>query len=76
MPEGKILGKNLKGHVKWFNSTKGFGFIIGEGSTSDIFVHYTSILEEGFRNLTEKQEVEYTLIETDRGMQAFDVKKL
>ena len=76
MIEGTIVGKNLKGKVKWFNNTKGFGFLVGEGSDKDIFVHYSSIGEEGYKTLKEGQEVEYTLIQTDRGLQASDINKL
>ena len=76
MLEGEVLGVELKGKVKWFNNSKGFGFIIGEGYDDDIFVHYSSILEEGFRSLKEGNEVTYTLIKTDKGVQAAEVKKL
>ena len=50
----------MKGKVKWFNADKGFGFInrvVGDGE--DIFVHYTQILEEGYRSLEEGQEVQF-----------------
>jgi len=76
MLEGEVLGVDLKGKVKWFNNTKGFGFLVGEGSDEDIFVHYSSIIEEGFKNLKEGQEVSYTLLKTPRGIQASEVKKL
>ena len=76
MLEGEVLGVDLKGKVKWFNNTNGFGFLVGEGSDEDIFVHYSSIIEEGFKNLKEGQEVSYTLLKTPRGIQASEVKKL
>ena len=76
MLEGEVLGVDLKGKVKWFNNTKGFGFLVGEGSDEDIFVHYSSIIEKGFKNLKEGQEVSYTLLKTPRGIQASEVKKL
>ena len=76
MIEGTIVGTKLKGKVKWFNNTKGFGFIVGEGSDKDIFVHYSSVSEEGFRTLKEDQAVEYTLVQTERGLQASDVVKM
>lgn len=61
-----------KGIIKWFNKEKGYGFINGK-SDEDIFVHYTSIKIDGYRTLSEGQEVEYTLIKTDKGLQATNV---
>lgn len=61
-----------KGTIKWFNNEKGYGFINGKVN-EDIFVHYTSIKTSGFRTLSEGEEVEYQLIETDKGLQAVDV---
>ncbi len=61
------------GRVKWFNDSKGFGFI--EDSTGrDIFVHYTSILDQGFKVLAEGAEVNFELNETERGPEAINVK--
>ena len=60
-----------KGTIKWFNNEKGQGFINGK---EDIFVHYTSIRVDGYRTLSEGEEVEYKLIRTDKGLQAIDVK--
>ena len=62
----------LKGKVKWFNNDKGFGFI-EYGNNEDIFVHYSSILSEGYRTLVEGQYVEFELVETDKGLQAKNV---
>lgn len=62
-----------KGRVKWFNATKGFGFIEREDG-SDIFVHYTAINQEGFRTLTEGQEVSFDVVEGDKGLQASNVQ--
>lgn len=73
--EGTVLKENLNGNVKWFNNQKGYGFIVGDGSEEDIFVHYSSILEEGYKTLKENQKVLYTLVQTDRGLQASDVRK-
>lgn len=65
------------GKVKWFNADKGFGFInCSECENEDIFVHYTQIMEEGFRNLDEGQEVEFDLAKTERGLQAKNVTKI
>lgn len=50
-----------KGTVKWFDSTKGFGFVVPDDGTPDVFVHQTSIKAEGFRSLAEGEAVEYQL---------------
>ncbi|MGB4129756.1 MAG: cold shock domain-containing protein [Acholeplasmatales bacterium] len=65
----------MTGIVKWFDERKGFGFITSEDG-QDIFVHYTSIQAEGFKNLNEGDEVEFEINETDRGSQASNVVKL
>ena len=65
----------LVGKVKWFNNEKGYGFIIKE-NYDDIFVHYSAILKRGFKTLKENQLVDFTLIETDKGLQAQDVKEV
>jgi CspA family cold shock protein len=63
------------GVVKWFNAAKGYGFISREGE-DDIFVHYSAIQSEGFRKLIEGQQVEFSLEETEKGLQASDVVAL
>ena len=60
------------GTVKWFNSGKGYGFIERE-SGDDVFVHYTAILGEGFRNLEEGQRVEFSVEQGPKGLQAAEV---
>ena len=65
----------LKGEVKWFDSKKGFGFIQTEDG-NDVFVHYTSIEKEGFKNLVEGQEVEFEITEGKKGPQASRVKEV
>lgn len=65
----------MQGKVKWFNDTKGFGFIeYKEGI--DIFVHYSSIIFKGYKTLNEGDLVSFDLVETDRGFQAKNVVKL
>jgi len=57
--------------VKWFDTNKGFGFIAGPNG--DVFVHYRSLLQEGFKNLREGEQVQYQQIETESGLRATDV---
>jgi CspA family cold shock protein len=60
------------GTVKWFNATKGFGFIEREDG-KDVFVHYSAIQGAGYRTLEEGQRVEFTIVEGAKGPQAQDV---
>lgn len=59
-----------KGIIKWFNNEKGYGFINGP---EDIFVHYSAINLEGYKTLSEGQEVEFKLVKTEKGLQATNV---
>lgn len=63
------------GMVKWFNDSKGYGFIQADGDTQDIFVHYSSIQGDGFKTLSEGQKVEFELINGPKGPQAQNVNK-
>jgi len=63
------------GQVKWFNDAKGFGFITQEGGP-DVFVHHTAIMSEGFRSLSEGQEVEFEIVQGPKGLQAANVRKV
>lgn len=60
------------GKVKWFNETKGYGFIEQNGD-QDVFVHYTAIRMDGYRTLKEGQPVEFVALETPKGLQASEV---
>ena len=64
------------GNVKWFDTKKGFGFIEREGEEEDVFVHFSAIVEDGFKNLEDGQEVEFEIVDTDRGPQAENVVKI
>jgi CspA family cold shock protein len=68
--EGKITGA-----VKWFDTKKGYGFIEQEDG-DDVFVHFSAIEEDGFKDLEEGQQVEFNVVETEKGLQAEDVVKL
>jgi cold shock protein len=61
------------GKVKWFNTAKGFGFIEREGE-SDVFVHYSQIKMDGFKDLREGQLVSFELVDTSKGLQASNVQ--
>ncbi|GMH47925.1 hypothetical protein TrRE_jg12630 [Triparma retinervis] len=63
-----LMSEDMKtGTVKWFNSQKGFGFIIPTDGSSDVFVHQTSIVADGFRSLADGEEVEFKVIEDNDG---------
>lgn len=63
------------GSVKWFNDSKGYGFIQSDAVAGDIFVHYTAINGDGFKTLAEGQNVQFDLIEGPKGPQAANVVK-
>jgi CspA family cold shock protein len=63
-----------KGTVKWFNRTKGFGFIEREEG-EDVFVHFSAITGEGFKTLEQGQQVEFEVVQGPKGLQAANVKK-
>ncbi|MBF0380078.1 MAG: cold-shock protein [Magnetococcales bacterium] len=61
------------GTVKWFNESKGFGFIERDEGRGDVFVHFSAISGEGFRNLAEGQRVEFSVAQGDKGPKAEEV---
>ena len=65
----------MLGRVKWFNAEKGYGLIEREDG-GDVFVHFSAIQEQGFKSLEEGQEVEFDIVEGERGPQAANVVKL
>jgi CspA family cold shock protein len=66
------MSERIIGTVKWFNGSKGYGFIQPEEG-EDVFVHYTAIVGDGYRNLEEGQRVEFSIQEGPKGLQAADV---
>ena len=66
------MSERVQGTVKWFNASKGYGFISREGGP-DVFVHFSAIQGEGFRNLEEGQRVEFTVEKGPKGLQAVNV---
>ena len=66
------MSERITGTVKWFNGSKGYGFIEREGG-ADVFVHYSAIQGDGFRNLEEGQQVEFEIEQGPKGLQAANV---
>jgi CspA family cold shock protein len=69
------MSERITGTVKWFNTTKGYGFITREDGP-DVFVHYSVIQADGFRNLEEGDRVEFSVEESSKGPQASNVVKV
>jgi len=67
------MSEKVKGTVKWFNGTKGYGFI-QRSEGDDVFVHFQAIIGEGYRTLQEGQEVEFVVTQGQKGPQAQEVK--
>ncbi|MDQ3696401.1 MAG: cold shock domain-containing protein [Gemmatimonadota bacterium] len=65
----------INGTVKWFNDAKGYGFLSREGGP-DVFVHYSAIRGGGFKSLQEGDQVEFEIVEGQKGLQAADVVKI
>lgn len=66
----------MRGTVKWFNAAKGFGFISPSDGGDDVFAHYSAIEMEGYKTLTEGQEVEYELEQGPKGPKAAHIKSV
>jgi cold shock protein len=73
--EGGRQVERLRGRVKWFNNTKGYGFI-GQDGGSDLFVHYSAINMDGFKSLNEGDVVEFEVVQGQKGPQADKVTKV
>ncbi len=67
-------GDKQRGTVKWFNDSKGFGFITPTGGGEDVFVHFSAIQADGFKSLSEGQQVEYEVVRGNKGLQAQSVR--
>ncbi len=66
----------IKGKVKWFNDQKGYGFITPDNGEKDVFVHYSAVEGQGFKSLHEGEEVEFNIVDGDKGKQAESVRKV
>ena len=69
---GAVMADRETGTVKWFNNSKGFGFIERQGG-EDVFVHFNQIRGDGYKSLADGQTVEFTVVKSDKGFQAEDV---
>jgi len=65
----------VRGKVKWFNNQKGYGFLTRDDGAGDVFVHYSSMVGEGFKSLAEGDAVEFEVIDSDKGPKAANVTK-
>ncbi|WP_177335284.1 cold-shock protein [Klebsiella variicola] len=70
------MSKKTTGSVKWFNETKGFGFLSQDNGGDDVFVHFNSIVSTGFKTLAEGQKVTYLVEKGNKGLQAAEVTVL
>ena len=68
------MEEKTSGTVKWFNTSKGFGFILTDDGR-EVFVHYSDILSDGFRNLAEGEKVTFRVVDNGKGLRAVDVAK-
>jgi CspA family cold shock protein len=68
--------ERLKGTVRWFNNSKGYGFIGRDDGGSDIFLHYSAITSEGYKSLAEGDRVEFEIVQGPKGPQAANVTKI
>ncbi|WP_423363670.1 cold-shock protein [Mycoplasma sp. P36-A1] len=64
----------MNGKVLWFNATKGYGFIEAENGQK-VFAHFSQIKEDGYKTLEENEDVTFEIVETDKGLQANDIRK-
>lgn len=65
----------MQGKIKMFNKEKGYGFIVRNDDGSDIFFHYSELIMDGFKTIENDTEVEFDLVETERGLQAKNIQR-
>lgn len=70
------MGQRIAGKVKWFNATKGYGFITPDGGAADVFVHFSALQGEGYKTINDGQAVEFETVQGPKGTQAAEVKKI
>ena len=69
-----MSGVKISGKVKWFNNAKGYGFILEEGKTEDLFAHYSAIKMDGYKTLKAGQSVVFEIIQGPKGLHAVEIK--
>ena len=74
--DGNNGGERRKGSVKWFDTSKGFGFITQDSGGEDVFCHHSAIQADGFRSLAEGQKVEFDVSKGPKGLQAANVRPM
>lgn len=70
------MAQRITGRVKWFNSSKGFGFIQRDDQEKDVFVHYSAIDMDGYKSLIENEPVSFVVVEGPKGPQASEVRQI
>ncbi|MFT7179477.1 MAG: CspA family cold shock protein [Oceanospirillaceae bacterium] len=75
LDEGTPMSEIVTGTVKFFNDTKGFGFL-EQPNGADVFVHFSGIVKEGYKSLEQGQQVKFTIVEGEKGLQATNVSPL
>ena len=70
------MSDRVTGTVKWFNASKGYGFLEQSDGEKDVFVHFSAIEGDGFKRLNEGERVAFTIAESEKGLQAEKVEKL
>ena len=68
-----MSGVKISGKVKWFNNAKGYGFIVENGKSEDLFAHYSAIKMDGYKTLKAGQHVEFEIIQGPKGLHAVDI---
>ncbi|MBF0190679.1 MAG: cold-shock protein [Magnetococcales bacterium] len=68
------MSQTVRGTVKWFNNSKGFGFLAPEDGSEDVFVHFSAIKADGFKSLEEGQKVKFEVVRGQKGLQAANVE--
>ena len=76
MHEEKKMGERIQGKVKWFNEEKGFGFIEREDGGEDVFLHFSALVQDGFKSVAEDARVEFIVTQGPKGPKAEDVTTL
>lgn len=70
------MSQTVRGSVKWFNNSKGFGFLAPEDGSEDVFVHFSAIKADGFKSLEEGQKVKFEVVRGQKGLQAANVEPI